>query len=190
MKKIIIACLILSLYACGSKPPPETQYFVLTPTASTVSTSDIDAKNSVVLESIRLAEFLDQPGIVLQTDTHQIKVAHYHRWAEPLKRNMHRYIMETLNNKFPGHIVQSDINLNEIATEQSLQIIVNQFNGTTEGTAIFSGGWILSDVKTKTILKNETFHYEATLVNDGYAELVNQLATLLEQLCSEISQSI
>lgn len=190
MKKTIIACLILSLYACGSKLPPETQYFVLTPTASTTSTSVIDAKISVVLKSLRLAEFLDQPGIVLQTDTHQIKVAHYHRWAEPLKRNMHRYMMKTLNSKLQGHIVQNDINLNEIATQQSLQIIVNQFNGTKEGAAIFSGNWILSDVKTKSMLKNKSFHYEVALVDDGYAELVNQLAILLEQLCSEIAQSI
>ena len=190
MKKILMVFLIFTLSACGSKPPPETQYFVLTPNVQLASASDKDSKNIVVLETIQLAEYLDQPGIVLQTDSHQIQVAHYHRWAEPLKRNLHRYILETLNEKLPNHKIQSDAAFNKADSKQSLHIKVNQFNGTKDGSAILSGHWRLKDLETKSILKNESFHFEETLANDGYTELVNQLATLLEQLCSEIAQSI
>ena len=190
MKKILMVCLIFVLNACGSKPPPETQYFVLTPDVQSASVSDKDSINIVVLENIQLAEFLDQPGIVLQTDMHQIQVAHYHRWAEPLKRNLHRYILETLNEKLPNHKVQSDATYSQADSEQSLRIKVNQFNGTKDGSAILSGHWRLNNLKTKSIIKNESFHFEKSLATDGYTELVNQLAILIEQLCSEIAQSI
>ncbi len=190
MKKILMVCLIFVLSACGSKPPPETQYFVLTPNVQPASVSDKDSNNIVVLEAIQLAEYLDQPGIVLQTDVHQIQVAHYHRWAEPLKPNLHRYILETLNDKLPNYKVQSDAAFNKADSKQSLHIKVNQFNGTKDGSVILSGHWMLNDLNSKSILEDKSFHFEETLANDGYTELVNQLATLLEQLCSEIAQSI
>ena len=190
MKILITVCLVLILFACGSKPPPETQYFVLTPSTQTNASLINEHNNVVLLNPIRLAEFLDQPGIVMQTDTHQIKVAHYHRWAEPLKRNMHRFIRETLNVKLTDYIVLDKIRSDENVSKKSLLISVNQFNGITDGSAVLAGEWVLIDESTKSVLNKEAFHFKASIENDGYKELVNQLAVLLEQFCSEIAQTI
>jgi len=190
MKKIITICLIMFLSACGSNPPPETQYFVLTPHAQTNIPTNENSNKIVVLEPIKLAEFLDQPGIVMQTNSHQIKVAHYHRWAEPLKRNIRRFIADTLNGNLRNSVVQDEINLNVDEDVLSLKITVNQFNGKTDGSAILSGDWKLIGESNNTVLKTDTYNYNASLSNEGYTELVNQLAHNLEQLCSDLAKAI
>lgn len=181
---------LITLSACSSTPLPETHYFVLTPNAKSASVADKDSKLVVVLDAIQLAEYIDQTGIVLQTGPHQIQVAHYHRWAEPLKHNLHRYILETLNNELPNHKIQSNTALIEADPKLALHIKVNQFNGTRNGGVILSGHWSLNDHQNKLILKHQSFHYEETLANDGYTELVNHLAKLLDELCAELAQSI
>ena len=195
MIKKVLFCLIFMVIGCSSKPTPETQYFVLTPNALTASTTTSkalqnDSKNVVVIESINLAEFLDQPGIVLQTDTHQIEVAHYNRWGEPLKRSLHRYILETLTTQLTQHSLMSSDEFSSDLIHHELEITVNQFNGTTDGKALLSGHWMLKQADTKKHIFHNAFSYQVTLVSSGYPDLVNQLAELLEQLCREISEAI
>lgn len=69
--------------------------------------------------------------------------------------------------------------------------LYGMYNGAANWVQAPHGGghWRLNDLKTTSILKDKSFHFEETLANGGYIELVNQLATLLEQLCSEIAQS-
>ena len=193
IKKIFIG-LALVCCGCGSTPNPETQFFVLTPNAQTKSNSELvnrdKDENMVLLKPIKVAEFLDQPGIVLQTDTHQIEVAHYHRWAEPLKRNLHRYIKNVLTTQLPQHGVLSGDEINKVLSYRQLEITVNQFNGTTDGLAVLSGYWTLKIAGSKTQPAKKTFSYQSRLTNNGYPELVKELAELMNQLSKDIADSI
>jgi len=195
MIKRTLFCLIFLVIGCSSKPTPETQYFVLNPDTQATSTAitkslENDSKNIVVIKSIKLAEFLDQPGIVLQTDAHQIEVAHYHRWGEPLTRGLHRYVLETLTTQLPQHSLLSSNEFSSDLIHQKLDITVNQFHGTTDGSALLSGHWMLQQSDSKTSIVHEPFSYQASLTDSGYPELVNQLANLLEDLCDDIASSI
>ena len=194
MKKVfLLIYLFLLICACSSTPTPDTHFFVLTPNTFTTSNdqsarTNNSSDNTIVLKPIKLAEFLDQPGIILQTDTHEIKVAHYHRWAEPLKRNLHRYVLETLSTQLPLYHFQSGKNFKEAQTHQRLEITVRQFNGTTDGLALFTGHWELIDKNLQST--KHTFAYRTNLTNSGYPELVNELGKLLNMLCGDISKSI
>ena len=173
---------VVLITACSSTPKTDIHYFVLNPSinnstntsSSTNSNLDLEhetnrstAINTIELKPIQLAKFLDQPGIVLQTDQHEIKVAHYHRWAEPLKKNLHRYIAQSLGiNHTSEHL-------------QTLEIQFQQFQGTQEGGALISGHWKINQV-------SQPFSYQAPLTKTGYTELVTQLAFLLDQLCADI----
>jgi len=195
MIKKVLFCLIFMVIGCSSKPTPETQYFVLTPNTLTTSTATSkalqnDSKNVVVIKSINLAEFLDQSGIVLQKNAHQIEVAHYNRWGEPLKYNLHRYILETLTTQLPQLSLLSENKINSDLAHQKLEITVNQFNGTIDGLALLSGHWRLKQSDAKTYMLNNSFSYQTTLENPGYPELVKQLANLLDQLCNELAMTI
>ena len=192
MKIIFLFCLILIINACGSTPKLKTQYFVLTPEIEALSgneqNTNQDGKKFVALQPIKIAEYLDQPGIVLQTDNHKIEIAHYHRWGEPLKRNLHRYILETLTIQLPQYGFQNKSSLSQTTPDHYIEIAINQFNGTTDGSALLSGFWLINNPNT-TIFK-QSFLYHAPLSNSGYPELVNALASQLDQLCKDIADSI
>lgn len=185
VKKLSVAFIIYFVYACSSSAPiEETKYFVLSPNASSpgqVTTSKTENKY-LILETIKLAKFLDQAGIILQTDTHQIKVAHYHRWAEPLKHNLHRFVLANLSDNSSHQFISKE-NSNALNTSEVLTISIDQFHGTTNGKALLSGHWDFKQSK-------HDFAYQASLVQSGYTELVNQLASLLNQLCVDISEKI
>jgi uncharacterized lipoprotein YmbA len=171
------------MHSCNSSPTPETHYFVLNP----ASTSTLNTKNAttlILIEPIQLAKYLDQAGIVLQTNTHEIEVANYHRWAEPLKSNLHRYILKTISTNSNRNFL--DKNQANHSAVQTLTITVNEFNGTTSGKALLSGNWRLEKIGSDEILTNHVFQYETELKTSGYPELVNQLAKLLDQLCNDI----
>lgn len=165
----IFLSFILLLCACGSTPDSETQYFVLNPNHSNVKISSFP--DNIRLQPIQLAKFLDQPGIVLQTDQHEIKVAHYHRWAEPLKHNLYRYISQSIG-----------IN-NTSDASQTLEVHIQNFQGTAEGNALLSGYWESDEIK-------QSFNFKAPLIKPGYSELVKQLAVLLDQLSADIAAQI
>lgn len=169
-KIFLIAGTILFLSACGSTPDTEIHYFVLNPNQSTVSNTDLSSQ-SITLLPIQLAKFLDQPGIVLQTDQHEINVAHYHRWAEPLKNNLHRYISQSIGSNATNE------------TSQTLEIHIQEFQGAADGTALLSGYWLSEN-------KKQIFQYQAPLNTTGYTELVRQLALLLDQLSADIITKI
>lgn len=169
-KIISLAGLILFLTACASTPDVETHYFLLNPSQSSATNTAISS-DTINLEPIQLAKFLDQPGIVLQTAQHEIKVAHYYRWAEPLKKNLHRYIYHSLGIR------------NSSDASQSLEIHIQQFHGTQDGSALVSGYWTINN-------ESHPFSYHAPLTKTGYAELVAQLALLLDQLCVDIASQI
>ena len=191
MKMKFLFCLIFIVSACGSAPKLKTQYFVLTPNIEAPSdnkqNTSQDGKKFVALQPIKIAEYLDQPGIVLQTDNHKIEIAHYHRWGEPLKRNLHRYILETLTAQLPQHVFQNESNLSQTTPDQYIEIVINQFNGTTGGSALLSGFWLINNTDTTTF--KQSFSYHSPLSSSGYPELVNTLASLLDQLCKDIANS-
>jgi uncharacterized lipoprotein YmbA len=183
IQKFVFVCIVFTLHSCSSTPAPETHYFVLNP----ASTSTLNTKNAttpILIEPIRLAKYLDQAGIVLQTDTHEIVVANYHRWGEPLKSNLHRYILKTLTAHSNRNYV--DKTQASYSAAQTLTITINEFNGTTNGKALLSGNWNLEKIGSDENLTNHAFQYKAELKTSGYPELVNQLAILLDQLCSDI----
>lgn len=181
----LLAVLFFALLSCSSAPTQETHYFVLNPNKTNVQSNEKTNDNIMQVAPIQLAEFLDQPGIVLQTDTHQIEVAHYHRWGEPLKRNMHRYILESLSMRSNQSYINSKQAKNFHST-QTLTITVNEFNGTTDGKALLSGNWSIMNSSSSENVSNYAFRYESKLSTSGYPELVNKLAELLNQLCDDI----
>jgi uncharacterized lipoprotein YmbA len=194
-KNIWVGLMIIFIVGCSGSPKLETQYYLLTPSPQnkTVVNEKLDnekSKKIIEIDSIKIAEYLDQPGIVLHTGKHQIEVAHYHRWAEPLKLNLHRFILETLSSKNTNYTFQANSKLTKNDSALILIIEVSNFNGSSTGETILAGRWMLENSKSGELMGSESFHYQHALKQDGYNEMVSQLALSLETLCDEIFTSI
>jgi len=187
--------LILFIAGCSSTPDIQTQLFLLTPETHNTTTAskrqvDQNAVKTIVIDPIKLADYLDQLGIVMQTDKHQIQVAHYNRWAEPLDENIYRFILETLSADSAGYSFQKESKFTRQVSHMVLSLELNQFNGTSSGSAVMSGHWVLKNSMSNKLIMSDSFNYEEPISESGYPALVSQLALILEKACADIISSI
>ena len=186
--------IVLIIAGCSGQPKIETQLFLLSPELQNSSDRSNQIINNheqiIIIEPIKLANYLDQPGIVLQTDKNKIQVAHYHRWAEPLGQNIHRYVSQVLSANSTDYTFLRHAKFTNQVSDLVLSIDLNQFNGSSTGDAYVAGSWQLRNSKENELILSDSFHYEKTLSESGYPELVNQLEAILNELCNEILNSI
>ena len=191
MSKYLWLSIILFAAGCSGQPKIETQLFLLTPDTQDSATESSQAEKQVIIvEPIKLANYLDQPGIVLQTGKNKIQVAHYHRWAEPLGQNIHRFILEVLSANSSDYTFLRHSKYSKQVSDLVLSIELNQFNGSSSGDVFVAGSWQLRKSKQDELILSDSFHYERTMPESGYSELVNQLAIILDELSKEILDSI
>jgi uncharacterized lipoprotein YmbA len=187
--------LILFVFGCSSSPKIDTRYYLLNPDAHNDASDNSQheqqgTKQIIIVEPITLATYLNQRGIVLLTDKHEIKVAHYHRWAEPLDENIHRYMLTVLSDNSSGFAFQDASMSTKQNAHLELHITIDQFKGTSDGRALVAGDWQLNDTKDNTRVVTDSFSYEEPLADSGYTELVNQLALILNKASRRILDTI
>ena len=194
MKKYYCLLLMLFITGCSSTPKIVTHQYLLMPDpyldGATTGTKSQSQDEIISIKPIRLASYLNQRGIILLTNKHEINVAHYHRWAEPLDENIHRFMLLTMSANTTRYVFQNSAGSSSQDTNLTLSIEFDQFNGTADGQAMVSGKWQLYDTDKNDVLVSDTFHYNQTMSESGYAELVNQFALILNQISLQIVSSI
>jgi uncharacterized lipoprotein YmbA len=123
---------------------------------------------------VATAAYLNQSGIVYQTEPHQIVIANNNRWASPLTKQLTDSLYATLEKRL------SNVNIVRVnATQKGLYVLytrVDQFTGRYDGKAIVSGRWKLVGPQDKT-LASHAFIKDVALQADGYPALVSSLAS-------------
>ena len=183
---------ILFTLGCSNTPKIETQHYLLMPEkkANITSQKSYNEKQVIIVEPIKLATFLDQRGIILLTDKHHLEAAHYHRWAEPLDQNIHRFMLEVLSANSNDFAFDNPSKFSYHISNLSLSIDITQFNGTAHGKALLSGSWKLIDTEKNELVLSDEFNYTGDIAKSGYSELVNQLAIMLDEISLQILKAI
>jgi uncharacterized lipoprotein YmbA len=147
----------------------------------------LDRQSDVVLGlgRIEMPDYLLQPGLVLETAEYQIRPATYHRWGEPLPRGVRRALVENLTAALPG--VRVDGTSGRDRREYQLDVEIERFHGTEQGTVALGGRWSLHHVDGHRLLASEPFIYEGTLTHPGYRASVEVQAELLARLSAAIA---
>ena len=137
-----------------------------------------------------MATYLDQRGIILIIDKHQIEAAHYHRWAEPLDQNIHRFLLDVLSSNSTNFSFQNYTKYSKQQHHMILNFEFDQFNGTSDGKVLVAGSWNLRDSKNNELILSDAFYYNQVMTESGYPELVNQLAKSLNEISLQLLNSI
>jgi len=180
----IAAMLLLPilLAACAGRTPERHEYLLPLPTLDPQTVSD----SPIHLLPVSIAPYLDQQGIVLQTQGAEVHVARQNRWAEPLDAAVDRYLQVALANA-TGRVVEvSPLTTASSATE--VQVRVQQLHGNAGGKVRLVAEWsVVNPAGERTL-----HHFDATVAQqvDGYPALVDAHATLLDRLARAIAASL
>jgi len=187
---VATACL-LTLWGCANTQP--THFYLLRAMDSSTHSVMVETPRSGVslgLGPIRFPKYLDRPHIVTRLSSHEIDLAEFHKWAEPLKDNVINVLNENLSALLStDRIVQYPWKRSN-PPEYQLSLDVIQLDGKKHQEAVLKVRWTLVGNKGKRILQKKTSQFSEILRGSDYEDLVEAMSRMLASLAREIADII
>ena len=184
MRTTTFVCALL-LRACASDPPARTQYLLRADLPA--ETSRIEAPVVIGLGRVTVAPYLKRPGLVVESEDHQVRPARYHVWAEPLEAGLRRYLRTEISNVL-GYVIRSEAG-NRAAWDYAVDVAVDQLHGTLSGQAKLVASWRISRADGSEVAAYILSTSEPLAVG-GYKGLVNAEIVLAQNLAAQIADSL
>lgn len=178
-KWLILALLPLFLSACAVQNSGVESKLYLLSSDSESFQKPADAP-VIGLKPVTVAAYLENQGIAVLVDNNRLRIANHHYWAEAPETAITRVMHSDLNRLMQNFAVDNGQLGRETDWVFNLDIHVDQFHGTDDGLAVFSGYWRLSDAEN--VLIRKRFNLSAAIEEPGYAPLVSKLRQLLSEL--------
>ena len=207
MKIVIIGLCMAVLNSCTSTPLSVRYYLLHTPEnkvsnttleAEPTATKSTETKTKAVLQSLDVANYLQQSSLVMQVDQHQLYYSRQDVWAEKLQSSFYKALLQDLNATSDRDYVASySPSVSKAAVAISVKL--EHFHATDSSTVISSGQYWLSvnDPQTSKTGKSKqlatsshSFFFESQLEQDGYAHAVEKLRALVVGLSKQIEKDI
>jgi uncharacterized lipoprotein YmbA len=187
--------LMLVLGGClggGSQTPP-TRYFIINSLYTTESKTQplTDLKAAIVaIGPLTLSQVLDRPQIIIRHSDNEIRIADLDRWAEPLRENLTRVVLDNLAVLLSsGRIIRFPPAVSIPVTYQII-IEVSRFDGNPKDGVVLRARWsILGDNGDTVLLEQQSVLNEPTK-GDTIAEMVFAHSRLVAKLSRDIAEAI
>jgi uncharacterized lipoprotein YmbA len=179
------ACVIVG--CASSSPGPEKQQYLLRADV-TLPDGPQQVPARVGIGRVVLADYLDQPGIVVLTEGNKVRAARQHYWAEPLQMGINLYMRDALTAR-TGYTVSADT-ARRLNWQYRLDIGIDRLHGTLDGQVRLVAGWSIINTAMDTEIAQYRFDRSTQQQEDGYDSLVAAEVSLLAQLADEIAASL
>jgi len=171
------------LLACSAPPlPPTTRYLLRAPApegSGPVETADVG------LGAVRVAPYLQETGLMVETGPHQVRPARFHRWAEPLSEGVRRLLRAELSRALGGEVAAVPAGAAEPATV--LEVHIDRLHASLGGRALLAARWRVVRDGRATAFRHVR---SAPLPQDGYAGVVEAQIGLLRELAGAMADSL
>jgi uncharacterized lipoprotein YmbA len=141
------------------------------------------ADSGIALGNIRVADYIDQPGLVLASGDGKIHAARSYVWAEPLQVSLRRYLAIQISSGIGREVVPSANAASKIVVDVS----IDELHGNGRGAAVLVAYWELVGGGATTSYR---FSEQENLAGDGYDALVQAEQALLKRLAGAIAGSL
>jgi uncharacterized lipoprotein YmbA len=184
--------LMVTLAACSGTAP--SRFYTLNALPVTLPESNLktDADSLTIgVGPIEVAAYLDRPQIVTRMGANELKLAEFHRWAEPLKDSLTRVLVENLSNLLKEEPV-TVFTWRGAMTDVDYQIVVEvvRFDGKIGDSVFLIAQWYIIDVEGRKRMLDRNFQFEEKITGEGYDALVAAQSLALENLSNRIASAI
>jgi uncharacterized lipoprotein YmbA len=189
---ISVACVcVLNFLGCGTSQP---SHFYLLRAVSADSVSGLSdtrpASLSFGLGPVTIPKYLDRPQIVTKASAHEVELAEFHKWAEPLSENVSHVLAENLSALLSTDRIEEYPWRSSTSVDYQIVVDVLQFDGARGGETVLVARWSLlaDDEKTIGVTKKSSFTQHPT--SQEYEALVEAMSQNLMDLSREIALAI
>jgi hypothetical protein len=177
---------VLLLVACGGSSAPRTQYLLRAEPAD--RSGRVEAPVRVGLGRVAVAPYLDQSGIVVETEVGQVQAAREHQWAEPLDASLRSYLRAEMSTALGYEVSGSPADLAQ--WDYTVDVYVDRLHGNMSGRAVLDAGYRITPRAGGGDVAAYRFSRSAPLPREGYPGLVDAQADLVRQLAQAIAASL
>lgn len=182
MKATALVFLIVVLFGCAGAPP-QPEYYLLRGDGGEASRKLAPSRH-FAMGQVRLAPYVDQPGIVMQIGEDEIRTANQHLWAEPMQGALQRLIGVEVSRALGEDVFP----VTNADGRRAFDVTIDQMHGTLQGEARLVAYWSVRAGHEP--LASYRFSETQPLSADGYPALVSALRQLLVSLSGEIADSL
>ena len=182
MKKYIILFIFL-IEACSITP--NSRFYQLQ--AATGDESLSNRKMIIGINDISIPTYVDRPQIVItETDSNELKVSEFNRWAEPLNMSIARVLADDMSLYLPNSLIKPKLYASE-DFNYSVTVEINKFDAVMNKKAMLDAWWTI--YKNDKISARGRTTAEVKISNwfDGVAEGQSQL---INKMAKEIAQKL
>lgn len=177
---LLLLATSLLLCACSSTPKPTHSYLLRS--SNNMETRQLSTSETLSLGSLKVAEYIDQPGLVTEQADGTIHTARYNKWAEPLRLSLREFLCAEISVKVGYDVVDSR---GKSSSDRKVDVVISQLHGDSEGNAVLSAEWTLKEGEK---LKAFRFAETLPLEGSGYDALIDAQKKLLVALAGAVAQ--
>jgi uncharacterized lipoprotein YmbA len=160
------------------------------PSTSSNSVVELANRPTVVIESVELAAYLRQSGMIVQTGDNQLQISKNHLWAESLELALPKALLRELqqqSDQYSYYIKTLDW---VGQTDYRLRLQIDSLQSTEGGEVITSGRYQLIPSREPADAVFVDFGFSRDIQQDGYTYAVEQMNVLLGQIAAAIVTSV
>jgi uncharacterized lipoprotein YmbA len=189
---VSVACVcVLNFLGCGTSQPSHFYLLqALSPASGSSLTETKQSSLSLGLGPLTFPQYLGRPQIVTKVSAHEVKLAEFHKWAEPLSENTSHVLAENLSALLSTDRIVPYPWKRSIAPDYQLSLAFIQFDGTQSQEAVLKVRWTLVKDDGKTVLQEKTSQFSESLRGPDYEDLVEAMSRMLASFSQEIADAI
>lgn len=194
MSKIVASLLVLVILSGCANESVTIKYYKLGSQESASgmnrSAKDMVSRPLILIEPIGLADFLRQPGLVIQKTNHQIQISNIHRWSEDLQRATSRIIRKNLEAALPDYRFENQSGQWKTKPQFRISIELEEFHIVNHQKHVKASGqfWFFDDKRNLLLKKHFTF--VEPINKNGYEHAVSKLELSLRTLSKMIIKNL
>jgi hypothetical protein len=127
---------------------------------------------------------------VTKASAHEVELAEFHKWAEPLQENFANVLQENLSALLSTDRILRYPWMRPSLLDYQLSLDVIQFDGTKSQEAVLKVRWTLVGEDGETLLAEKTSRFTEPVGGSDYEDFVQAMSHALDSLSKEIADTI
>jgi len=187
-KHLVILIFAISLTGCFGTSSP-TKHYSLIPSEHLPSTVE-NVKNRISVGPVELAQYLRRDEIVTRKDGHEIVLADFDHWAEPLENSIARRLADSIETSMPGRDTIAFPNMGSNEGDLNVALNVERFEQASSGEITMVVLWSVSRTDGKNLIPIRKTILNKNIEKDSISKYVTGLSDLVGDLGVQIAASL
>jgi len=190
--KILITSISLVFFvsscSIGGKSNP-SRFYVLDSSIDSVATGNLN-NLSMGIGPFTFPGYINRPQIVTKTETAELEIAEYDRWAEPIDGMFIRTLTSNIEALTSSNYIVSHPWSRQATLDYRVKAKVIKFENNTKGNALLIVQWGIYKQDDETAVKTNYSEFTASAKDTSYTARVAALNDTLAQFAKEIVDHI